>query len=175
MAEVEKFEQQKDSRCNPNQESTPEHFVLSYLRGELETYFGQNERLSLNSLSKRCGISEPTLRRIYKSKVKTLPNITTIFSLLTYLHGCTDLKVLLGKVPKNVSDFLNQKSDFIEELDEVTYSEDLTRSLSDPVRYLVFKLASNESGVCEDKVAELFGQHGVKVAQSMIHEELLRF
>ncbi len=173
MAEVEKFRQPKASSSSFEEERREQGEVLAFLRSELEKYLDRNQQLSLNSLSKRCSISEPTLRRIYKGKIKTVPNVTTIFNLLSYLYGTDDVKILLTLVPSSVSDFFNQKMGFLDELNQATYSDDLTESLSDPVKYLIFKIASNDAGITETKLLDLFGQHGKKQVMSLINEGLI--
>ena len=46
----------------------------------------RGRHMSLYALSKKCTVSEPTLRRIKNNQTKTLPNTSTIIGLLSYIY-----------------------------------------------------------------------------------------
>ena len=59
--------------------------VADHLRLIITQYLEKRPQLSVNGISKRCNVSEPTLRRIMSGKVKTIPQITTLLDILTYI------------------------------------------------------------------------------------------
>ena len=160
--EVENFEV---SKSNSEVTHASKYDVLSYLRHELSSYLSKHPHLTLNSLSKRCRVSEPTLRRLHKGQIKTLPTLTTVISLLSYLYGTEEVKEILDSMPLDIKEYFEKKTEFANELDQLTYSEDLSQELEDPIKYLIFKLAANSCGVSLQKVSELFGRYGEKQVQ----------
>jgi len=151
--------------------------VLSHLQEVIELYLSDHTNLTINSLSQRCGVSEPTLRRIQSNQVKTIPNDTTILKILSYISKKTNIAEIVDFFPGPLKDFLRskvvpshtQKTQFLEA------SIDLSNRLKDSVKYLIYKLSSNAGGVTEEKVSELFGQYGVQKLEELANEELVLY
>ncbi len=142
--------------------------VFDQLQMLLLDYLESHPHLSLNGLSKRCGVSEPTLRRIRHGQVKTLPNLTTIFTFLTYVYQETDIERLINQVEAPLGEFLKEKATHLKGFKKIEYSEDLTDILRDPVKYVIYKVASGGHGLTLEKVLDLFGSHGEKQLQSLV-------
>lgn len=146
--------------------------LLTELQAVLTNYLSQKKNMSLNGLSKKCSISEPTLRRILKGQVKTLPTVTTILDMLTVISGDTNTDRIAKKYPGPISDFLNSVVPQIVNLD-ADYSSDLNLELQNSQKYLIYKLASNAMGVTHKKISDLFGVHGIKSLEDLIHKDFV--
>ena len=159
LVEVEGNEQILQSRENSPERS---EFAAAFrhLQDILNQHLADHPRLSINSLAQRCSVSEPTLRRIKNGQLKTLPSISTIMDLLTFLSGQSNTSEILKIYSGPVADFLREKIEFIDSIQDFEYSDTLAKSLRDPVKYMVFKLTCSDSGVRTDKVTELFGEYG---------------
>ncbi len=142
--------------------------VFDQLQTLLLDYLESHPHLSLNGLSKRCGVSEPTLRRIRHGQVKTLPNISTIFTFLTYAFQEKEVERLIVLVGAPLSDFLQEKASHLKSFKKIEYSEDLTEILRDPVKYVIYKIAAGGHGLCAEKIVDLFGSHGERQLQSLV-------
>jgi hypothetical protein len=154
------------------QSSSPENrevvTVFDHLQVVLLDYLEAHPHLSLNGLSKRCGVSEPTLRRIRHGQVKTIPNVSTIFTFLTYVFQETEVERLVNLVGEPLAGFLNDKAAHLKNFHKIEYSEDLTEILRDPVKYVIYKIAAGGHGLSADKVLDLFGSHGERQLQSLV-------
>lgn len=147
--------------------------VFLQLRNLLSAYMSKHPHLSLNGLSKRSGVSEPTLRRIKKGQLKTLPNVSTTFELLTYLTGEKECQKIVAHLPPELGEYLSEKAPQIDNKRRFEFSESLTQSLKDPVKYVIYKLAAGDAGVTLDKVVDLFGSYGETQLLSLVSENLL--
>ncbi len=146
--------------------------VLDQLSDIINDYLENNPRVSLNGLSKRCQVSEPTIRRISKKQVKTVPNVSTILDLLTTIRRNKNVKEVVKSYPGPVADMIREALPHIED-HEPEYSQVINDHLRDPVKYLIFKLSLNKMGVSRDRVKKLFGDHGVRELDSLINFELI--
>jgi hypothetical protein len=153
------------SNASANREVTS---VFDQLQALLIDYLQSHSHLSLNGLSKRCGVSEPTLRRIRHGQVKTIPNVSTIFTFLTYIFQEKDVERIVSMVGEPLSGFLNDKAANLKSFNRIEYSEDLTEILRDPVKYVIYKIAAGGHGLSAEKVIDLFGSHGEKQLQSLV-------
>lgn len=146
--------------------------LLNALQNVLRDYLNEKSSRSLNGLSKRCTVSEPTLRRILKGQIKTLPTSTTILDILTTLMGEKNTALIAKNFPGPIAEYL--ESTFPQSQDCGTeYDADLNNELKDPVKYVIYKLASNSTGVTEKKINELFGRHGLQQAEGLIQKNYL--
>jgi hypothetical protein len=151
------------SRLEKNEKET----LLSHLQNVLRAYLNQRTHMSLNSLSKKCSVSEPTLRRIMKGQIKTLPNVTTVLDILTYVSGEKNTFSIAEKYPGPIADFLKEMLPHVMEC-HTNYDVALNNELKHPTKYLIYKLASNSSGVKPQKIQELFGSHGMIFLQELV-------
>ncbi len=147
--------------------------AFSHLQNILLAYLERHPNITVGGMSKRCAVSEPTLRRIKSGQVKTLPSVTTVVEILTYISKETSTQGLLNAFPGPIADYLSSKLGQIEQVKELQYSEKLTRTLTDPVKYLVYKLASMSAGVGLEKIVELFGSYGENQLLKLAQEDLV--
>ena len=157
---------------NQNDEAFGPQTVVEHVRQVVASYLEKRPHLSVNGISKRCNVSEPTLRRIMSGKVKTTPQTTTILDILTYVAGSTSVREIAHKYPGPISEHLN---DVVGQLDSFDreYSNKINDELKDPVKYLIYKLAINSSGVSEKKIVELYGNHGMNLLNELIDKDLI--
>lgn len=147
-------------RVAPIPEPAEPDSLMSRLQAILKDWLAQNPRRSLNGLSKRCTVSEPTLRRILKGQIKTLPNVTTVLDVLTTITGEKSSRKIAEMFPGPIASYINEMSPHLEDCD-VDYDPTLNVELRNPTTYIIYKLASNNSGVLKNKVLELFGAQGL--------------
>ncbi|MCB0411111.1 MAG: hypothetical protein KDD22_01210 [Bdellovibrionales bacterium] len=153
---------------------TRAHPAVLQLAKILNQHLEKNPHLTLNGVSKRCRVSEPTLRRIVKSQIKTLPNATTALDILTYISRTDDISEIIKTYPGPIAEFLKESfSALIEEGSNTQYSSRLNEILSDPSKFLIYSLASGRRGVDEDTVKRLFGCSGVSKLEEMVLEKAL--
>lgn len=148
IREPKSFESIKDLNA------LPEH-----LKSVIDDYLHSSKYLSVSGFSKKCGVSEPTVRRILTGKIKTLPQVSTVLDILSYVSGETSAKKLATLYPGPIAEYLKDRIPQLQSFDPV-YNPQLNRELENQVKYIIFKLSLNDSGVSVDKVKELYGKMG---------------
>lgn len=146
--------------------------VMENLREAINIYLSRHPHLSVNGLSKKCGVSEPTLRRILSDKVKTLPQVSTLLDILTYIGKTSSVRKVVENHQGAIGNYIKKAMPYLDEIDS-EYSSRVNEELKDPVKYLIFKLSLNSTGVSEDKIRELYGTHGIKLLAEMIEAEII--
>ena len=147
--------------------------AFNQLQVILNDYLEQYPHVSINGLSKRCRVSEPTLRRIKKGQLKTLPSVTTLVEILSYFSKEKDVQEVIKTYGGPLGKYLELKAPQVETGVKIEVSEELTQQLKDPVKYLIFKLTCNQVGVSTDKVVELFGRYGERQISALVQEKLI--
>ena len=147
--------------------------LLSALQGILQQYLSEKPSRSLNGLSKKCTVSEPTLRRILKGQIKTLPTATTILDILTTLSGEKNTALIAKNFPGAIAEYLESIIPQAQEFG-TEYDSELNTELKDPVKYIIYKLSANSSGLRINKLNELFGRHGLSQAEILIQKGYLQ-
>ncbi len=171
MLDTQNISNSKSSRRSRSKDEIQE--ASAQLQSILTDYLDSRPHLSLNGLAKRCTVSEPTLRRIKKGQLKTLPEVSTIIDLLMYISQERNARKIPQLFPGPLAEYLKSKTPQIDAMVEIEVSESLTQSLKDPVKYLIYKLSVNTDGVSMDKVVEMFGSYGEKQIQELLQENLL--
>lgn len=140
--------------------------LMGQIQSVIADYLAENPRRSLNALSKRCTVSEPTLRRLLKGQIKTLPTLTTIQDVLTTVTGEKNVRRLAERFPGPIAEYLTSMySDFAEV--ETDYDPELNSEMRNSTAYLIYKLASNSSGVHRAQITELFGARGLQCMENL--------
>lgn len=147
--------------------------VLTHLQAILNDFLERHPNMTVNGLSKRCAVSEPTLRRIRNGQVKTLPSVTTMVDILSYISKEKSIVGIVEKYPGPVGEFLKEKIPQTNNSKTPEYSEVLNRTLKDPVKYLIYKLAANDVGIDLEKVVELFGRYGESHLEELMQQNLV--
>lgn len=146
--------------------------LLMALQNILNNYLNEKSSRNISVLAKKCKVSEPTLRRIIKGQIKTLPTTTTILDILTTLTGEKNSSKIAQLYPGPIADYLETCLPQAQEL-ETQYDSVLNNELEDPVKYVIYKLASNSNGLKIDKVESLFGRHGRLLAEDLVQKNYL--
>ena len=149
-----------------------EDSIKSHIKNILDSYFENNPHMNINSLSKKCSVSEPTIRRITSEKVKTLPTVSTVLDILTTISKEHRTKKIIDLYPGPVADFLKEANPGIE-MEKTEYNSKLNFTLKDQNHYLIYKLSSNSQGVTENKVLSLFGTSGLKVLEQLLTDDFI--
>ncbi|MBT7609836.1 MAG: hypothetical protein HN576_08770 [Bacteriovoracaceae bacterium] len=139
------------------------NLILEQLQSNVRSYLDKNKRISLNGLSKRCAVSEPTLRRIMNGKIKTLPMLSTIIDILCTLNKADSVNELITFYEDTpIGEFLSNNYSVLSESNfNYEFSAELNEALRDNVSYLIYKLSANRKGVTAQKIEKLFGHHGM--------------
>jgi hypothetical protein len=149
-----------------NYENSAFDSVVEHLKFVISTYLEEKPHMSLGAISKKCSVSEPTLRRIMKGQIKTFPTVTTVLDILTYVSNEKKTSKIISLYPGPIADFLKEMAPYVEDT-QTDYSVEINQELKQPVKYLIYKLASNSAGVTRQKVSDLFGAHGLKSLDSL--------
>ncbi|NQY99419.1 MAG: hypothetical protein HRT45_01970 [Bdellovibrionales bacterium] len=148
-------------------EALPDH-----LRQVIQSYIDESKYLSVSGFSKKCGVSEPTIRRILTGKIKTLPQVSTVLDILSYVSGETSGKKLVEMYPGPIAEYLKDRIPQLESVAPV-YNPALNKELENQVKYIIFKLASNDSGVKAEKLLQLYGKMGEKYLEELVGKGFL--
>lgn len=143
------------------------------LKIEISNYLEKNPNLTLNGLSSRCGISEPTLRRIMKGGLKKGPKAETLFEILSYIYREKSFENILERAPSSLKKVLSDYCGHIKELKNTTLSERLNQILKDEQCYIIFKLASFEGGVKLEYITYLFGMFADQKLQILFDQDFV--
>jgi hypothetical protein len=147
--------------------------LLIALQQVLEAYLKEVSTRSLNGLSRRCTVSEPTLRRILRGQIKTLPTSTTILDILTNLSGEKNTSKLALLYPGPIAEYLKNLLPQSQDC-QTEYDTELNHELQDGVKYIIYKLCSNSCGLEKSKLHELYGAHGEKTIAQLVQKGYVR-
>lgn len=164
----------KDTSINAQQNN--QEMAFNQLRGELLQFLKEKPHFSVNAMARKCESSETTLRRIRKGNIKTMPKVSTVIDILKFISKENDSKRLLERFPGPLADYLKEKIVALDPIESVDIeSVDITNILrNSPSRYLIYKLAANNTGVTEDKIVELFGRFGLNEAEHLVTRKVLK-
>lgn len=141
------------------------------LQSLVENHLRQAPHLSLNGLSKRCGVTEPTLRRIAKGQLKSKPSASVLAKLLEYLTKSSDVAVWRERYPGPIADCINEILPASPHSTvDMQFSNQLNERLKHPTTFLIYSLAATANGLKPSTAAELFGDFGVKLAKELVDE-----
>jgi len=139
----------------------------------IEGYLESNSNVSINALAMRMGIAETTLRRIRGGQSKRLPNSENLLKIVFYIYKTKDLYEVREVLPPLLKEHFT--SLFL--LTEASLNNPVTEIddsiIDNQITYLVLKLASNHSGVNKNEVLRLFGEIGLKSAETLIDSDIL--
>jgi hypothetical protein len=139
----------------------------------IKAYLEKKPHLSVNALSLHSGVSEPTLRRLLGNKVKSIPYTTTILDILSYISGSQSVDAIKQQYPGPIANFLEERIPSSQGVDD-EYSALLNEEMQNPLKYLIFKLASNRSGITRAKIIDLYGQKGLQLAEDLLEAGLIQ-
>jgi DNA-binding Lrp family transcriptional regulator len=162
---------QRPLRPSSDEDRNP---VLTELQKVIGDFLQSNPQLTVNAISKRCGVSEPTLRRLMKGQVKSLANVTTVVDILMYISKERSLHGVTKRYPGVLADYLRENLGLAcEEKVGYDYSPRLNEALKDPLKYLIYKRAANATGITESEVEEMLGFVGKRCLKELADESLI--
>jgi hypothetical protein len=162
----------QESLVEAKVEQNHSNLLLKALQDVLQRYLDEKPTRSVNGLSRRCVVSEPTLRRILRGQIKTMPTATTVLDILTTISKEKNLQKVAKIYPGVIADYLNSNLPQSEDINS-EYNQELNRELSDSTQYVIYKLASNSSGLKKEKLVALFGLHGCVKADHLVKKGYL--
>ncbi len=140
--------------------------IQAELSSVLQEFLRSKPNETIGSLSKRCSVSEATLRRVYRKKLKSVPTTSTILDLLSVLSGASSIPEIIRNYPGVLAAYLSSALPDAQVLG-VTYDVKLNDELENSTTYLIYKLSSNKSGVTLKKVQKLFGDSGLVLLKEL--------
>lgn len=148
--------------------------AISELSDLIQKYLNERPNLSLNALAIRSEVPETTLRRISKGELKRLPKNETILKILSYIFQTEKLREIAERSPTDLALFM--KAEYMLSDEQANSPQiNLDRFLPDQVSYLVFKLASNSSGVYRGEIERLFGELGLGALEKLLKAAVIKF
>tara|TARA_Y100000590_G_C15689811_1_gene1003009 strand:+ start:888 stop:1676 length:789 start_codon:yes stop_codon:yes gene_type:complete len=148
--------------------------ILAELSTIIDNHLLRHQNLSLNGLALKSGVSEPTLRRVRKREIKTLPKITTILDILSCIYKERNISDLIPYCQPATKSYLSDVFSVILN-EESPYENDkqLCRELKDNTSYLIYKLAACRIGIRKEDVEYFFGTLGKARAIEMEKKSLI--
>jgi len=140
----------------------------------VDGFFHQNPGTSLNSLAKKSGVSEASLRRLLKRQINSPAKIPLLLNTLGYIKQEKSIGPLTEKVGGNLGKYLKKVTgeyDLSEaQLEQKVKIKDLK---SNPYHLLILSLAMTERGVTEKEIEDLFGTEGLHSLVLLFEKNLL--
>jgi len=153
---------------------TDVHPVIAHLQTVIRDFLKENPRLSVNAISKRCSVSEPTLRRIAKGQVKTVPNVTTVVDIVSYFLKTHSLKEIYFAYPGPIGDYIKEQFPTVQDLHmDTRFDEKLNKSISDSTSFVIYNLSCATHGVGQKEILNLFGHLGLHRLEELILDDVI--
>lgn len=148
--------------------------LLEQLQAALLNYMHKRPYLSLSAISRKCRVSEPTLRRVRNQEFRTAPTPSTVVNLLSYISGESSpsinrLQELYGGA---IADYLAEQFSASQDA-ELETDPELIEALRDNTTYAIFKLCLNTGGVSKKTLQRLFGEAGLYNLESLISQNFV--
>ena len=153
--------------------------ISQELQKILRDYSSANPRLSLNHLSKKCGVPEPSLRRMAQGRAKTSPSIGNIVSVLSYVQKTNHFRDLIRRNEGALRRHLETHFSFwgTEDLSQSNRKlyEKFAKLLKDKKNYHFLRLAQTRDGLARAESERIFGLEADRIAivlkeSGFIHE-----
>lgn len=140
----------------------------------LDQYFEKYPHMSVNALAKKSGVGASTLRRIKNESIKGDPAPSTVLNIVSAITKERKLATLLKSMEGPIGEMLKTSfGHFVEDDLPHTYNTDLNSELSDWPKYLIYKLASNKTGVSKEIIENILGAIGVRHLEDLFDLGLL--
>lgn len=148
--------------------------LTEQLQFVVEDYFSRYPHMSVNSLALKSGVGATTLRRLLGGAIKGAPAPHTILNIASAVSNEKRLSVLINKFDGELGEVLEEAfGPYIQEKINHTYSADLNEELKDEIKYFIFKMSANRTGVSWSWVADTFGKIGLDKLKKMKENGLL--
>jgi hypothetical protein len=144
--------------------------LVRELRELLIGHLEKHKNLSINGLSKKCGVAASTLRRILSEETKEDPNPNTVLGIVSAVTKESCIDTLLKKFDGEIHESLRVSYSMVS---KYSYRPELAEVLIDSDTYIVYKLAANRVGTSASEIVELLGNPALKRVEELLDSGLL--
>jgi hypothetical protein len=137
--------------------------VIDELQSELHNYFEQHPHMSINALALKSGVGATTIRRFKSKTIKGDPAPHTVLNILSAMTNEKSLIKLIKMHNGKIGDLLKGTfGPYVDNSMDHTYDTDLNWELKDGIKYFIYKMAANRSGITSMWVGQVFGKLGLE-------------
>ncbi|PIP94292.1 MAG: hypothetical protein COW00_03410 [Bdellovibrio sp. CG12_big_fil_rev_8_21_14_0_65_39_13] len=148
--------------------------LCEQLKEMIEGHFVKYPHVSINGFAMKSGVGATTLRRILSDSIKGDPAPHTVLNIASALTNEKRLSVLIDQYQGPVGMMLKSTfGPYVEQMVEHKNMGDLEGELLDPIKYFIYKLAANRTGVSEQSLFNLFGKLGLEKAEELYNKKFL--
>lgn len=155
------------------EESKNNSKLVYELRELLEYYLKQHPSISLHGLSKRCGVSFSTLRRILNLETWKDPIASTVLGIVACVKKENNIQTLMTLFDSQSAIFNSLHKAYNVVHKGQTCRPELSEILSDRENYIIYKLAANHKGTTKAALTELLGNPVEVKIDELIRQELI--
>lgn len=139
------------------EESKQNSRLVIELKELVDDYLKKYPSISIHALSKKCGISSSTLRRIVNLETKEDPVASTVLGVVSAVKKESSIHQLMSMFDQNSEIFLSlsRAYSFVHKCS--AYKPELSDVLGDRESYIIYKMAANRSGTTRQQLIELMG------------------
>ena len=147
--------------------------VNDILKRSIISYFESHPYESIPSLSKKTGVSQPTIRKLKKGETMNKPNPSTFIKIMNVTSPDKEIHELIQESDEGCKQYLNQHfSHFNHQLES---TEGFKQLLQDNVKFIVLTLAGHHSGVTKEEVQATYGYVGILAMVDLEKEDFIKF
>ncbi|MBF0312342.1 MAG: hypothetical protein HQK50_10985 [Oligoflexia bacterium] len=143
------------------------------LKALLEDYLKQHTSMTLHGLSKKCGVSFSTLRRILNLETKEDPVSLTVLGIVSTVKKESNISQLMTLFSQESEVFTSLSRAYAFANKCSNYKPELAEVLVDREFYVIYKLAANASGTTRKHVRELLGNPAETKVDDLLRRELI--
>lgn len=148
--------------------------LCNQLKDMVDGYFGSYPNVSINGLAKKSGVGATTIRRIINGSLKGDPAPHTVLNLVSSIKKETNLANIILRTNGAIRILLEDSfGSFVAELESYKYDPNLNQELTDPIKYIIYKLSSNRIGTSKTTILNMFGFLGEEHLNELIKKGLL--
>lgn len=142
--------------------------LTNQLKDVVENYFVKFPHMSVNSLAMKSGVGATTLRRIMNASIKGDPAPHTVLNIASAVTNEKRLSHLISMFEGPLGQMLQETfGPFVDAKSEHIFSANLNDELADEVKYFIYKMAANRTGVAWTWIADTFGKMGLEKMEEM--------
>ncbi|MFZ8934905.1 MAG: hypothetical protein ACO20H_01585 [Bacteriovoracaceae bacterium] len=148
--------------------------VCGQLKEMVNSYLEAHPNISINGLAKRSSVGATTIRRIISGSIKSEPAPHTILNLVSVITKEKKLSVIIDKSKGPIKSVLEMTFGvYATESMPHTRDNGLDKALSNPQKFIIYKLAANRVGTSKEEVKENFGSNGLHNLNELLEYGLL--
>lgn len=143
------------------------------IRAVLERHFSKNPHLSPVAFAYKIHLEEKRIFQLLERENDKPPTLTEIVAILTALYPGKSIAELARELPGAIGDYIRHEYQYFMGDQHYSFSGDLLDLLKRKENYIIYKLASNRSGVTLREIQRLFGVAGIENAKYMLRRDLV--